>query len=182
MSDSWIRLNPSIEDPSNPIPSAKAPSSSCEVIVKDLRKPRTSVNHSRTNRIPRSSTVRRTYSASALGMEVTVPTPGGDAVTRRLTPPAPVGDRPVTDGPNDHASAPALALDRVQDPVVPHSARPQTSEATPQLLPEFLGSDLQQRQGVEDGLLEEARKGFEILACSPGGEELSQGRVRVSSL
>ena len=67
MSDSWIRLNPSIDEPSNPMPSANAPSSSCDVIVNDFRNPRTSVNHSRMNRIPRSSIVRRTYSASALG-------------------------------------------------------------------------------------------------------------------
>ena len=60
MSDSWIRLNPSIEEPSNPMPSASAPSSSCEVIVNDFRNPSTSVNQSRTNRIPRSSTVRKT--------------------------------------------------------------------------------------------------------------------------
>ena len=85
MSDSWIRLKPSIEEPSNPIPSAKAPSSSCEVIVKDLRKPRTSVNHSRTKRMPRSSTVRRTYSASALSMAMTVASGCAGAVTRSLT-------------------------------------------------------------------------------------------------
>jgi glutamine synthetase len=60
MSDSWIRLNPSIEEPSNPMPSANAPSSSCDVIVKDFRNPRTSVNQRRTNRIPRSSIVRNT--------------------------------------------------------------------------------------------------------------------------
>ena len=65
MSDSWIRLNPSIDEPSNPFPSANAPSSSCDVIVNDFRNPRTSVNHSRMKRIPRSSTVRRTYSASS---------------------------------------------------------------------------------------------------------------------
>ena len=65
MSDSWMRLKPSIEEPSKPIPSANAPSSSCEVMVKDFRKPSTSVNQSRTKRMPRSSTVRRTYSASA---------------------------------------------------------------------------------------------------------------------
>ena len=53
-----------MELPSNPIPSANAPSSSCGVMAKDLRNPRTSVNQSRMNRIPRSSTVRRTYSAS----------------------------------------------------------------------------------------------------------------------
>ena len=56
---------PSIEEPSKPMPSSNAPSSSCEVIVNDFRKPSTSVNQSRTNRIPRSSTVRSTYSASA---------------------------------------------------------------------------------------------------------------------
>ena len=60
MSDSWIRLNPSIEEPSNPIPSANAPSSSCDVIVNDFRKPSTSVNHRRMNRMPRSSIARRT--------------------------------------------------------------------------------------------------------------------------
>ena len=81
MSDSWIRLNPSIEEPSKPIPSANAPSSSCEVIVKAFRNPRTSVNHRRTNRIPRSSTVRSTYSASALSMLVRVAAGPGPAVT-----------------------------------------------------------------------------------------------------
>ena len=60
MSDSWIRLKPSIDEPSKPMPSANAPSSSCDVIVKDFRNPSTSVNHSRTNRMPRSSIVRRT--------------------------------------------------------------------------------------------------------------------------
>ena len=64
MSDSWMRLKPSIEEPSKPMPSANAPSSSCDVIVNDFRNPRTSVNHRRMNLIPRSSTVLRTYSAS----------------------------------------------------------------------------------------------------------------------
>ena len=64
MSDSWILENPSIEEPSNPIPSVNAPSSSCGVMAKDFRNPRTSVNHNRMNRMPRSSTVRRTNSAS----------------------------------------------------------------------------------------------------------------------
>jgi hypothetical protein len=64
MSDSWIRLNPSIEDPSKPMPSVNAPSNSWGVIANDLSVPRTSVNHRRMNLIPRSSTVRRTYSAS----------------------------------------------------------------------------------------------------------------------
>ena len=68
MSDSWIRLKPSIEDPSKPIPSRNAPSSSCDVIVNAFRNPSTSVNHSRTNRMLRSSIVRSTYSVSAVSM------------------------------------------------------------------------------------------------------------------
>ena len=60
MSDSWMRLKPSIDEPSKPIPSRNAPSSSCDVIVNDFRNPRTSVNQRRTNRMPRSSIVRRT--------------------------------------------------------------------------------------------------------------------------
>ncbi len=68
MSDSWMRLKPSMEEPSKPMPSLNAPSSSCGVIAKDFRNPRTSVNHSRMNLIPRSSTVRRTYSASLVSV------------------------------------------------------------------------------------------------------------------
>ncbi len=64
MSDSWMRENPSMEDPSNPSPSVNATSSSCGVMAKDFRKPRTSENHKRMNFTPRSSTVRRTNSAS----------------------------------------------------------------------------------------------------------------------
>jgi hypothetical protein len=64
MSDSWIRENPSMEEPSNPIPSVNAVSSSDGVMAKDFRNPRTSVNHRRMNWIPRSSTVRSTNSAS----------------------------------------------------------------------------------------------------------------------
>jgi hypothetical protein len=68
MSDSWIRLKPSTLDPSNPIPSLKAPSSSCDVMVNAFRNPSTSVNHSLMNLMLRSSTVRSTYSASAESM------------------------------------------------------------------------------------------------------------------
>jgi hypothetical protein len=68
MSDSWMRLNPSTLEPSKPIPSVSAPSSSCEVIVNAFRNPSTSVNQRRTNLMLRSSTVRRTYSASAESM------------------------------------------------------------------------------------------------------------------
>ena len=64
MSASWIRANPSMAEPSNPMPSVSAGSSSCEVMAIDFRNPRTSVNHRRMNLIPRSSTVRRTNSAS----------------------------------------------------------------------------------------------------------------------
>ncbi len=62
MSDSCTRAKPSIADPSNPIPSAKAASSSAGATETLLRVPSTSVNQSRTNRISRSSRVRRTNS------------------------------------------------------------------------------------------------------------------------
>ena len=62
MSLSEARAKPSIAEPSNPMPSAKAPSSSAGATATDLRKPSTSVNHSRTNRISRSSSVRSTNS------------------------------------------------------------------------------------------------------------------------
>lgn len=45
MSLSSMRANPSIEEPSNPIASPRASSSSDEVMVKLLRNPRISVNH-----------------------------------------------------------------------------------------------------------------------------------------
>ena len=51
-----------IDDPSNPMPSSNAPSSSAGAIATDFRNPSTSVNHSRTNRISRSSSVRSTNS------------------------------------------------------------------------------------------------------------------------
>src|SRR3954467_11978661 len=63
MSDSCTREKPSIAEPSKPMPSAKAPSSSAGATATDLRKPRTSVNHSRTKRMSRSSIVRRTNSS-----------------------------------------------------------------------------------------------------------------------
>jgi hypothetical protein len=50
-------------DPSKVIPSSRAFSSSAGVMEKVFGVPRTSVNHSCTNRMPRSSTVRRTYSS-----------------------------------------------------------------------------------------------------------------------
>src|SRR6266540_6150306 len=70
MSASWIRAKPSMADPSNPSPSVRTGSNSWAVMVIDLRKPRTSVNHSRMNLIPRSSTVRRTNSASLDSVKV----------------------------------------------------------------------------------------------------------------
>ena len=60
---SWTLLKPSIADPSNVMPSSSAFSSSAGVIEKVLGVPSTSVNQSCTNRMPRSSTVRRTYSS-----------------------------------------------------------------------------------------------------------------------
>ena len=61
-SASWIRENPSIDEPSNVIPSSRAFSSSAGLIAKLFRLPRMSVNHRRIRRTPRSSTLRSTYS------------------------------------------------------------------------------------------------------------------------
>src|SRR4051794_16898200 len=56
MSDSSMALKPVIEEPSKPIPPSKASSSCAELIENDFSRPRTSVNHRRMKRIPRSST------------------------------------------------------------------------------------------------------------------------------
>ena len=57
---SCTRLKPSMAEPSNRMPSSKASSSSAGEMATDLSWPSTSVNHSRTRRTPRSSTVRST--------------------------------------------------------------------------------------------------------------------------
>ena len=54
--------SPSIDEPSNVIPSSSAFSSSAGLMAKLLRLPRMSVNQRRIRRTPRSSTLRRTYS------------------------------------------------------------------------------------------------------------------------
>ena len=61
-SDSWIRLKPSIADPSKVMPSSRAFSSSAGVMLNVFGVPRTSVNQSCTKRMARSSTVLKTYS------------------------------------------------------------------------------------------------------------------------
>ena len=60
MSDSSIALNPVIDEPSKPMPSSSAASSSCGVIAKLLRCPSRSVNQSSTNSAFSFSTRRRT--------------------------------------------------------------------------------------------------------------------------
>jgi len=55
-----MRLNPSIDEPSNDMPSSSAFSSSAGLMAKLFRFPSTSVNQSRMSRTPRSSTVRST--------------------------------------------------------------------------------------------------------------------------
>ena len=55
MSDSVRRVSPSIDEPSNPTPSENAPSTSAGASAADLSEPFTSVNHSRTKRMSRSS-------------------------------------------------------------------------------------------------------------------------------
>src|SRR3954453_1224208 len=62
MSDSSMALKPVIEEPSKPIPPSKASSSCAELIENDFSRPRTSVNHRRMKRIPRSSTSALTSS------------------------------------------------------------------------------------------------------------------------
>ena len=57
---SWMRLKPSIDEPSNVMPSSSAFSSSAGLMAKLFRLPSTSVNHRRISRTPRSSTVCRT--------------------------------------------------------------------------------------------------------------------------
>jgi len=57
---SWTRLNPSMAEPSNCMPSSKALSSSAGLMANDFSWPSTSVNQRRMRRTPRSSTVRRT--------------------------------------------------------------------------------------------------------------------------
>ncbi len=63
MSDSSIALKPVIDEPSKPIPPSNASSSSDALIENDFSWPRMSVNQSRMNRIPRSSTSALTSSA-----------------------------------------------------------------------------------------------------------------------
>src|SRR5581483_4556840 len=60
MSDSSIALKPVIDDPSKPIPSSSAPSTSLVVIEKLFRWPSMSVNHRSTSSTPRSLICFRT--------------------------------------------------------------------------------------------------------------------------
>src|SRR5438094_522130 len=83
---------------------------------------------------------------------------------------APVGDPAMADRPDDHAPIPALAFDRVQDPIVADPARPQAPEAAPQLLPELPGPKLEQGQGPEDGLMDHSGERCQIL-LRPVGED-----------
>ena len=55
MSDSSIALKPVIDEPSKPIPSSSAPSSSLRVIAKLFRCPSRSVNQRSTSSMPRDS-------------------------------------------------------------------------------------------------------------------------------
>ena len=62
MSDSYTRAKPSIAEPSKPMPSSNADSSSAGATETLFSVPSTSVNHSRTKRMSRSSSVRSTNS------------------------------------------------------------------------------------------------------------------------
>ena len=65
MSDSWMRAKPWIDEPSKPIPSLIAVSSSSMVMTKVFRKPSTSVNHRWMNSTFRSLTVFMASAASS---------------------------------------------------------------------------------------------------------------------
>jgi hypothetical protein len=65
MSDSSIALKPVIDEPSKPIPSSSAPSSSLGVTAKLFRCPSRSVNQSSANFTPSSSTRRSTSRRSS---------------------------------------------------------------------------------------------------------------------
>ena len=69
MSDSSIALKPVIDEPSKPMPSSSAPSSSAGVIAKLFRCPSTSVNQSRSDFTPSFST-RDTTSLRTFGLDV----------------------------------------------------------------------------------------------------------------
>ena len=62
MSDSKTRVSPSMADPSKPMPSSKALSTSAGAMATDLSCPETSVNHRRMKLMSRSSMARSTYS------------------------------------------------------------------------------------------------------------------------
>src|SRR5512146_409095 len=64
-------------EPSNPMPSANAPSSSAGATAIDFSVPSTSVNQSRTNLMSRSSSVRSTNS-SCLSTTITLDVPTAD--------------------------------------------------------------------------------------------------------
>ena len=68
---SCTRLKPSIDEPSNVMPSWSAFSISAGLIAKLLRFPSTSVNQRRTRRMPRSSMVCSTYSRRSPRMSAT---------------------------------------------------------------------------------------------------------------
>src|SRR3954453_17406277 len=66
MSDSSIRLNPVIDEPSKPIPPSSAPASPSRPPANDLSAPKMSVNQNRMNSTLCSSTCARTSPAPAL--------------------------------------------------------------------------------------------------------------------
>ena len=90
MSASETRAKPSIAEPSKPMPSEKALSSSAGATATDLRKPSTSVNHSRTKRMSRSSSVRSTNSVClSMGDILPHPEPSASPTARRAPTPTP---------------------------------------------------------------------------------------------
>ena len=96
MSDSSIRLKPVIDEPSNPIPSANASSSSSLPTANDFSWPRMSVNQKRTNSTFSCSTRASTSPGSAfpfvfaVATSINAVTPSASWACRTSSPASPV--------------------------------------------------------------------------------------------
>jgi hypothetical protein len=92
-----------------------------------------------------------------------------------------VRDSSMTDRPHDDPLTRLAPLDRVEDPVDTHPARPQASQASAQLLARVLRIGLEQRERLDHRLLDPSRQSCEIL-LRPACEEKKprQGRALAS--
>jgi len=86
--------------------------------------------------------------------------------------------RAVTDRAHDDLLPPFRALDRVENAVIPDATRPKSAQPSSQRLTCALRRGFYLRQGLDDGFLDQARKGQEILLRPTGKYEISQVRAR----